>query len=291
MRPPDCERICALIVCYKDYEAAVRCLHSVLGQSVGVKKIYVIDNTEPPDLTGMLAIHEKIEVITLYRNAGISGAYEVGFERGIADGMEWCWTFDQDSVARPNALMELLQSYRHIYEERIGIVAATGVSRVNGKLYRGNNASWISLKEPVRKQSVYRCHLVISAGALTNLRYFQRFGYSFRGMFIDWVDYEICVDMMRNDFGVYCSQLSFYEHHIGGQHAASYAENDRQERHISRLRLACFIKNSLYVIIRSPGLLKYFYLPHHGLRLVRASFPGNLGLFINNVYRGFTGKL
>ena len=261
------DKICALVVCYKDYDAANTCIDSILSQSVTVEKIYVVDNTDDPDTTNKLYKMKGVEVLETSGNLGISGAYHLAFNHALSEKMQWCWTFDQDSVAHPNALAELIDKAKFVKTDKVGILASTGISTKNGALYKGNNASWLTLKSPNLRQSIYKCDLVISAGSLTNLNFFEQHGYSFKDMFIDWVDFEICIDMNRHGYSVYSCQTSFFDHYIGGNEEAEYANSQKDADSISDLRLKYLISNSIKVIKESRGLLKYPYLIFHLYKL------------------------
>lgn len=265
------DNICALVICYKDYEATRSCIKSIQLQTHQVDVIYVVDNTEIPDSENEIYFLDGVEVIKSQGNLGISGAYHFAFDYALRQGKKWCWTFDQDSVARINALEELLNSNHLIHCEKVGILASTGISKKNGSLYKGNNASWLRLKKPNYRKSVYQCDLVISAGSLTNLNYFKTFGYSFKDMFIDWVDFEICIDMQRNGYSIYSCQTSFFDHYIGGNEAADYASSENDAEVISNLRLKYLAKNSVKVILESKGKLKYPYLVFHIIKLIKQS--------------------
>jgi rhamnosyltransferase len=261
--------VCALVICYKDYEATSNCIKSIQLQTHPVDIIYVVDNTENPDIENEIYKLDDVSVLKSSGNLGISGAYHLAFEYALSQGKDWCWTFDQDSVARGNALEELLNSSKHIKNNKVGILASTGISKKNGSLYKGNNASWLRLQKPNYRNSIYKCDLVISAGSLTNLNYFKEFGYSFKDMFIDWVDFEICIDMNRHGYSIYSCQTSFFDHYIGGDEEADYADSDNDAEEISDLRLTYLTKNSLKVILESKSKLKYPYLIFHIFKLTK----------------------
>jgi len=259
--------ICALVVCYKDYEATNTCVKAIIKQTISLKKIYVVDNTEKPELSNEIYSNKKVSVLSQSKNLGISGAYILAFKQALKDGMDWCWTFDQDSKPKPLALEEIINNYQYIKAPKIGIIASTGISIKDGRLYKGNNASWLRFKKPNLRRSVYKCDLVISAGSLTNLHYFKEYGYSFEDMFIDWVDFEICCDMTKNNYGVYSCQTSFFEHYIGGSEVAQYAESDTESEEISNTRLTHLVRNSIKVILKSNGFIKYPYLVYFMYKL------------------------
>ncbi|MEY8216239.1 MAG: glycosyltransferase [Colwellia sp.] len=277
--------VCALVICYKDYEATSNCIKSIQLQTHAIDTIYVVDNTENPDVNNEIYNMDKVEVLKSSGNLGISGAYYLAFQYALSQGKEWCWTFDQDSVARENALEELLNNSKHIKANNVGILASTGISKKNGSLYKGNNASWLRLQKPNYRNSVYKCDLVISAGSLTNLNYFKQFGYSFKDMFIDWVDFEICIDMNRHGYSIYSCQTSFFDHYIGGDEEADYAESEDDADAISDLRLTYLAKNSLKVILESKSKLKYPYLLFHLFKLIKHTDRKQRSLLFKTVKR------
>jgi len=277
--------ICALVVCYKDYEATNNCIKSIQAQTHNVDIIYVVDNTEEPNIEHEIYKTENVEILNNNENLGISGAYHLAFEYALSQDKEWCWTFDQDSIARVNALEVLLANSKYIEDNKVGILASTGISKKNGSLYKGNNASWLRLDKPNYRHSVYKCDLVISAGSLTNLNYFKEFGYSFKEMFIDWVDFEICIDLNRHGYSIYSCQTSFFDHYIGGNEEADYANSENDAEEISDLRLKYLAKNSLKVILESESKLKYPYLIFHMFKLTKHTNTKQRSLLFKTIKR------
>jgi len=284
------KNICALVVCYKDYEATNKCVNSLINQTIALQKIYVVDNTETPDITNDIYHNENITVLSQGENIGISGAYVLAFKLAIEEGMDWCWTFDQDSKAKPSALEELVYNSKYIKEKKIGIIASTGISSKNGSLFKGNNANWIQFKKPNVRQLIYKCDLVISAGSLTNLEYFKNHDYSFKNMFIDWVDFEICMDMKKNGYGIYSCQTSFFEHYIGGSEVAEYAESEIDEARISNIRLTHLVENSIKVILNSKSFIKYLYLVYHIYKLHKATNKTQKAIFLGSLKKALKNE-
>lgn len=283
--------VCALVICYKDYEATSNCIKSIQLQTHPVDIIYVVDNTENPDVENEIYKLDGVIVLKSSGNLGISGAYHLAFEYALSQGKDWCWTFDQDSVARGNALEELLNSSKNIENNKVGILASTGISKKNGALYKGNNASWLRLQKPNYRHSVYKCDLAISAGSLTNLNYFKEFGYSFKDMFIDWVDFEICIDMNRHGYSIYSCQTSFFDHYIGGDEEADYADSENDAEDISDLRLTYLAKNSLKVILESKSKLKYPYLIFHISKLAKHTDKKQRSLLYKTIKRSLASYI
>lgn len=198
-------KIAALITAYRDKNAVMACVKALKSQNRPLDLIIIIDNSENAIFNGESLLGDKIVIIKPSFNIGVSGALNEGFCYCIKNEIDWCWTFDQDSVPYPNALSELLDNLPCVYKkygEDIGIIASTGISKVYKTLYRGNYAAWLPHKTKInRRFLVYKCDLVLTAGSMVNLRYVKLFGGPRKELFIDWVDFNYCIEILKKRMG------------------------------------------------------------------------------------------
>jgi hypothetical protein len=86
--------------------------------------------------------------------------------------------------------------------------------------------------------------------------------------------------MNRHGYSIYSCQTSFYDHYIGGDEEADYANSKDDAEAISDLRLTCLVKNSIKVIKESQSKIKYLYLLFHIYKLNKNISKGHKNLFI-----------
>lgn len=84
-------------------------LSAVRDQTRPPDGIVVVDNASSDGTGGMLAeAFPNVRVVTLAENQGATGGFYEGIRIAWADGADWLWLLDDDSVAQPCALKELL---------------------------------------------------------------------------------------------------------------------------------------------------------------------------------------
>lgn len=52
--------------------------------------------------------HPHVDLLALAENEGGAGGFHEGMRRAHAGGADWMWLVDDDTIARPGALAELL---------------------------------------------------------------------------------------------------------------------------------------------------------------------------------------
>jgi rhamnopyranosyl-N-acetylglucosaminyl-diphospho-decaprenol beta-1,3/1,4-galactofuranosyltransferase len=128
---------CAIVVTYNRRALLEECLDALLAQTVPADEIIVIDNASTdgtPDL-----VRERFPGIHLERlpeNLGGAGGFHRGLELGHQRGHDWLWLMDDDTIARPDALAELLAGARRA-PERPALVASQ-VQWTDGRLHPMN---------------------------------------------------------------------------------------------------------------------------------------------------------
>jgi GT2 family glycosyltransferase len=99
----------AVVLSYDSPEGATHCVESLVGQGDDLVRILVIDNAGPrPVDPELAAIDPRVAVWRMPANTGPAGGHAEGVRRFLMDGADFAWIFDDDCVAAPGSLRQLL---------------------------------------------------------------------------------------------------------------------------------------------------------------------------------------
>ena len=104
-------RVIAMVVTYNRRGPLVDCLEAIRAQTRPLDGVVVVDNASADGTAALLRErYGGVHVVSLAVNAGSSGGIYAGLEAALGLGADWIWTLDDDSVARPDALEQLLRA-------------------------------------------------------------------------------------------------------------------------------------------------------------------------------------
>jgi GT2 family glycosyltransferase len=107
--PRPAETVCAVVVTYDRRDLLIACLGALRAQTRAVDRIVVVDNASSDGTPELLrAEHPDVDLVALDANRGSSGGFEAGMRHAHAIGFDWLWLMDDDTIATPTALEELL---------------------------------------------------------------------------------------------------------------------------------------------------------------------------------------
>ncbi len=106
-------KITAVIVTYNRIEYLRQCLPAVLGQSLPVNEIIVINNQSTDGTEAWLseysAANPIVKVTTLPSNVGGAGGFEAGIKIAAEQGADYVWIMDDDTIPSSTALAPLVK--------------------------------------------------------------------------------------------------------------------------------------------------------------------------------------
>jgi rhamnosyltransferase len=197
-------RICAVIVTFNPDERLVKNVERLLTQ---VDTVIIVDNASVSKdfLQGFAG---QVETILNSRNAGLATALNQGVKKALELNAHWIITFDQDSVAPPTFVRDLLASYKACpYQEQIAIIAPVYKDQVSGVVTSHAVADESNLYRPVLR--------TLTSGALTKARVFQEIGLFKDAFFIDYIDTEYCLRCVKHSYKLIEAPGAVLLHNLG----------------------------------------------------------------------------
>jgi GT2 family glycosyltransferase len=134
--------VCAIVVTHNRRHLLRECLAAIAGQSRPPERILVVDNASSDGTPAMLKDDfVDVELLALSTNEGGAGGFHEGIKQAHAEGADWMWVMDDDTIPEPDALAELLAA-----PERLGTASPPALlaSRVVWRDGRAHpmNAPW-----------------------------------------------------------------------------------------------------------------------------------------------------
>lgn len=126
-------RVAAVVVTYNRSELLQKTLAALEAQSYAPARVLVIDNASTDDTQKVLRARENrvpLEVYRLAKNGGGAGGFYFGMKTAYEDGYDAFWVMDDDTLPRPDALLELVSKLQAASEFRGGAMPSYAASMV-----------------------------------------------------------------------------------------------------------------------------------------------------------------
>lgn len=212
--------ICAVVVTYNRKELLIKCLNSILNQTLKTDAIYIVDNNSTDNTNQLLQQEEflskdfqltdkktsseltkddvKIKYIHLPENMGGAGGFYEGVKQAYEDNYDWVWIMDDDAFPTTECL-EKLQPYFNI-EDTVAL-ASLKVDLDGNILYhhRGyfNFNHGLPIQIPITpedtKKEIVDIDMVSFVGLLIKRDAISQIGFPKKEFFIHADDLEYCI--------------------------------------------------------------------------------------------------
>jgi len=239
----------AIVVTYNRRALLGECLAALAAQTRPPDVVLVVDNASTDGTAAMVRReHPDVELLALPENEGGAGGFHEGMRRAHEGGAEWLWLMDDDTIARPGALAELLAAGDRLRDE--GEPATLLASRV---VWRDGRVHPMNFPSPERTRMERVVHgaehglmpmrfatfvsLLVHRGAI------DRHGLPLKHFFIWSDDVEYTSRVVLAGEGAYLVPTSMVLHDTATAHTWRSAPPERFYFHV---------RNTLYMI-RGPG--------------------------------------
>lgn len=104
-------RVTCVVVTRNRRELLRQCLRAVASQTHRPHRVVVVDNASTDGTCAVLrAEFPDVHVVALKRNVGGAGGFHAGMAAARETKAHWLWLLDDDSIARTDALQQLLEA-------------------------------------------------------------------------------------------------------------------------------------------------------------------------------------
>lgn len=210
-----------------------------------VDRLYLFDNgsNDIENLEYFLRDFLDVKLIQSNENVGVAKALNILVMKAIEDGYEWIVTLDQDSVAPSNLISEY-QKYVGI--EEIGMLCCKIIDRNFGE--RAFNK-----KHDKGTEFVSLC---ITSASAVNVNAWKRVGGFCEKMFIDAVDFDICMSLREYGYKILKINDVKLLHEVGHSRKVQLLGKEELVFNHSPLRCYYMIRNNFLLGERHHQLLR-----------------------------------
>ncbi|MDQ3644406.1 MAG: glycosyltransferase family 2 protein [Actinomycetota bacterium] len=239
--------VCAIVVTHNRKGLLGECLSGLGKQTRPPERVLVVDNASTDGTPEMLAREFRdVEVLTLPVNEGSAGGFHEGMKRAHANGADWLWLMDDDTVPGPEALAELLAAPARLDGARPPSLLLSKALWRDGRMHP-MNTPWPARKRPESMVEGAERGLMPLGSAtwislLVHRGVIDRHGLPLKHFFIWSDDIDYTGRVLAAEAG-YLVPTSVVVHKTETPHTAMSAAPDRFYYHV---------RNTTF-IIRGPG--------------------------------------
>jgi len=224
------------------YNPTIEVLSNLLTYIDYLDKLYIIDNSDVKSSTfleDIRKVSEKCEIIINTTNYGIATALNQAVDLAIRNGFEWLLTMDQDSCFENNSYFEAFQKYED--KNEVGLFAP----EINEAEYE------IKMSPKVFSSKINE--IAYTSGSIINLHICAEIGRFNEKLFIDAVDIDYCLRLLKNNYSIIKFDGAILNHTVGEKKIIHFPFNKKLilTEH-SPIRHYYIIRNHTYI------LFKYF---------------------------------
>lgn len=233
----DSEIYAGIVTYNPDLQRLTENLDAVTKQ---VRRVVVVDNgSENIDrIRTLVEKYQNLGIISNKKNLGIAKALDQIMRVSEKHGAEWVLTLDQDSVIY-DGLVDEYRKYLNIPD--VGMFTCC---------FQDRNADGIETKKNSESIDIVEVDRCITSGCLTNVLVWKEAGGYDEQMFIDYVDYDLCLTM--RELGYHIKRINYIGllHELGQSEDVNiFGVNTTVWNH-SSFRKYYIVRNRVYYIIK-----------------------------------------
>ena len=211
--------VSCILVNWNGWQNTIECLDALKISNYPDMAVIVVDNGSTNDSVAKIrAAHPLVTLLESGKNLGFAGGNNIGIRYALADGAEYVWLLNNDTVPDPDALSTLVA--KASTDRKIGAVAsicyyadspsqvqAWAGARVNLWIGYARNST-----EPHRDDWF---HSLYGASMLVRREAFEDVGLLDEGFFHYWEETEFCLRLRRKGWRLAAAPDSRILHKVG----------------------------------------------------------------------------
>ena len=232
--------VCGIIVTYNIENNLHKCFNSIEGQ---VEKLVIVDNGSNKETINVLKEIKKknnhVEIIYNKDNLGIGKALNQGVEYALKNNFQWILTMDNDSEATYSMVEIMINTYNKAINDGKKNIVSIFPKYIEKGFYDSNLNE--KSKDNLSKYEDVECEM--TSGNLLRADIFRKIGLFREDYFIDYVDHEYCLRMIKNGYLSIRSIDAILLHSLGNSTKKSIAGKTLTYTNHSALRRYYITRN------------------------------------------------
>ena len=203
------DRLLASVVTFYPDSSLVDRIHSLLSQ---FDEILIVDNTPGACVPTPLMFIENepnVTVLRMEKNIGIASALNEALDYASLHKYSWLGTFDQDSGIPKNYRQRFVEILKNHASDQVAILAPVY------RLSDGTIKRFSKKRNPLNGLS--RIGMTMTSGNLVNVMKIRGVGGYDSSLFIDYVDFEICLRLTQSCLDIWEVEDVVLDHELGSQ--------------------------------------------------------------------------
>lgn len=236
--------VCCIIVTYNIGKDFYKCLNSIYDQ---VEKIVIVDNGSDEETIEVLNDIEKEnnDILVIYNreNLGIATALNQGIKYAIENNYQWILTMDNDSESTNNMVQVMMKVYESLElkeKENVVSIFPSYVEKGYGQYEDIKDSDLTNLNYEFVEAE-------ITSGNLVKTKVFKELGLLEDKLFIDLVDVEICLRILKNNFKMIKCEGGILLHSLGNSTKRKILTKEVAVTNHSALRRYYITRNRLEI--------------------------------------------
>ncbi len=228
-------RVAGVIVLYNPPQNILENIESYRSQ---IDILFAIDNSERPNpaLEGQLGQSANVVYRRNGGNLGVAKALNTGAQMALDGGYEFLLMMDQDSIAAPTMVEQMLAHSTPDLSGKIGIVYP----------YH----EYQNYDRPRESEAVVEIFLADTAGSLLNLEAYRKTGQFMDELFVDYVDFEYCLRLHEHGFRIVQVNNAMLHQRLGNLDSRTFLFQKIGVSNHKPIRIYYRIRNRLIVSAR-----------------------------------------
>ena len=253
----DKSAVCGIVVTYHPTFEVIENIQSILTEC---GRLLVVDNGSDGEIFDRIARLPGLVLLRFEENRGVAAALNRGASWAKENGFSWVITFDQDSRPEPGFIEGILGTHQHCPE---AAVIGPCIEEAGAK-YRWlrPHPFWPYFFQRVISggEDLPAVTFVISSGSLIELETWRHLGGFDEGLFIDYVDTDYCLKVLRTGRRVAVAGRAYLHHHLGARVTRQLFGKDLRPMHHVPLRHYYMARNRMMMWRRHAQAVPHWAL-------------------------------